>query len=70
MINQSLRRKKRDKLSDKMKIKNLANNIIVTWNTAFINNSVMNNTTSVAVRIFMSKQSKQQGFKKLRFISI
>ena len=23
---------------------------------------VMNNTTSVAVRIFMSKQSKQQGF--------
>ena len=36
--------------------------ILVTWNTAFFNNFVMNNTTSVAVRIFMSKQSKQQGF--------
>ena len=42
-----------------------------TWNAAFFNNFVMNNTSSVAVKIFMSKQSKQQGlFKHLRFISI
>ena len=31
-------------------------------------NFLINNATSVAVRIFMSKQSKQQGFKKLTFL--
>ena len=36
--------------------KNLNNNVMISlgiWNTAFLNNFVMNNTTIVAVRIFM-----------------